>query len=136
MGIFGGSNRATRLQIIQQEKAAAEARAQAQQALEQQKKLHEENKKLQKEQLKFQKQQAAEAAKRDAELKKLAERPPPAPPPPPAAIAIGDDAGTVGTGGAEEQASVDSRRKGRSALRIDLNAPQVAGNTGLNVPRG
>jgi len=116
---------------MQQERIAAEARAQAARAQEEQRRIQEQALALQQQQLEFQKQQAEYQRQYDEKLAELANRPPP---PPPAASA------TVVTGGMavadNTQNTVDSRKKGRQALRIDLNAPQMAGGTGLNVPRG
>jgi len=126
---FGGSNKKTKMLIQQQERIAAEQRAMAEAALQQQATLHSENKALQEKQLQFQKEQAEYVKETNKKMEELANRPPP---PAPSA------SGTVVTGGMHDdtQSAVDSRKRGRKVLRIDLNAPQVAGDTGLNVPRG
>ena len=123
------SNKAARLQIMEQQKQADAQRAQNEALLAQQAQIHQENIRLQQEQTAFQREQSAAAAARDAEMLKLASRPTPL-----AASAPG----TVITGGMDDGSGgeVTSRKKGRASLRIDLNSPQVAGNTGLNVPRG
>lgn len=123
------SNKATRLAIMAAQAQAEEQRRQNELLLQQQQKIHEENLRLQQEQLEFQRKQAEEIAKREEEMLKLAQRPTPLP---------ADGSGTVLTGGMTELSGdeIKSRKRGRASLRIDLNAPQVAGSTGLNVPRG
>jgi len=128
------STRALRLQIAEQQRQAELARQEAEKARKAQEKIQKEALNLQKKQMGFQKQQAAYVKETDAKMAALAERPAPPPPPPAAVVVTG---GTAGMAAADNtQSAVDSRKRGRAALRIDLNAPQTAGGTGLNVPRG
>ena len=124
------SNKATRLAIQAQERQAAEARVQAEQALAEQRRIAEDNQRLQQQQLQFQKEQAEYVKSTNAKMEELANRPAPPPPLPTAVVSTS----MAEAGGTEDK--VASRKRGRAALRIDLNAPQTAGNTGLNVPRG
>lgn len=128
------SNRKYRLMIMEQERQAAAARAQAAQAQAEQRALQEQAIALQQQQLEFQRQQQAYVEEHNKKLEELANRPPPPPPAPSAPTVI--TGGTAGMVSGDTQSAVDSRKKGRAALRIDLNAPQTAGATGLNVPRG
>lgn len=116
--------------MIQSAQEAELARQQAAQYQEEQKRIQEQAVALQQQQLQFQQEQAEYIKQQDAKNLELASRPPPPPPAPTPIITTG---GMVGNDG---QSELDSRKKGRAALRIDLNAPQTAGATGLNVPRG
>jgi len=120
------SNKGTRQAIAAQERAAAESRAQADRHMAEQRQMHAEATRLREQEMEFNRQQAEYVKAQNEEMMKLAARPTPA--------AASDGAGMVQAG--SDQDSVDSRKRGRAALRIDLNAPQTAGNTGLNVPRG
>jgi hypothetical protein len=119
--------------MIQAQQAADLARADAERHQAEQRQIQEKAVALQAEQLEFQKQQSVYVQEQDAKIEALVERPAPPPPPPPAAIVTGAGQGMAAD---NEQANIDSRKKGRAALRIDLNSPQTAGGTGLNVPRG
>jgi len=123
------------MQIAAQQAEAEKARKASEKALKQQKKIQEQALNLQKKQLAFQKEQAAFARAQETKVAELAARPAPPPPPPAAVVVTG---GSAGMASAEDNthSAVDSRKRGRAALRIDLNAPQTAGATGLNVPRG
>lgn len=122
------SGKAARLQMIQSSIEAAAAREEAARYQEEQRLIQQQAMALQEEQMRFQQEQAEYIRQQQEEANKLASRPPPATPAGPAVIVTG--------GSGDGQSAVDSRKKGRAALRIDLNAPQTAGSTGLNVPRG
>jgi len=121
--------------IAEQQKQAEEARKQADKALKKQSELQTKAIKLQEKNLKFQKDQAEYVKQTEAKISELANRPAPPPPPPAAVVVTGGNAG-MAEAATEAETNLESRKKGRAALRIDLNAPQMAGNTGLNVPRG
>ncbi|WP_043879577.1 hypothetical protein [Azorhizobium caulinodans] len=121
------------MQIALQQIQAEQARQEARVAQEEQRRLQEQALDLQRQQADFQREQAEYVRQTDQRMQELAERPAPAAPPPAATVLTGN-AGTIGA--AADQTAVESRRQGRRALRIDLNAPQMAGATGLNVPRG
>jgi len=121
------SNKATRQAIAAQEHQAALARQQADAHMAEQRKMHAEATALREREMEFNRQQAEYVRTQNEEMMKLASRPTP--------MGASEGAGQVQTG-SDDQSSLDSRKRGRAALRIDLNAPQTAGNTGLNVPRG
>lgn len=116
--------------MIQSAQEAEAARQQAAQYQAEQQRIQEQAVALQAQQLAFQQQHGEYIRQQNETANELASRPPPPPPAPTPIISTG---GMVSNDG---QAELDSRKKGRAALRIDLNAPQTAGATGLNVPRG
>lgn len=134
MGMFGGSGRASRLQMIQsameaeeQKKRQAAAESQTQDLLKQ----ANEQAARQSEQL----SKENEAIRSQLEkVQQVAERPDPPPPPPAAVMVTGGSAADLA---GEEGGIAEAKKRGRSALRIDMNAAQSGSNaSGLNVPRG
>ncbi|MET3601132.1 hypothetical protein [Martelella mangrovi] len=111
-------------QILEQQKQAEAARqAQEQKALQ-----------LREQELSFQKEQALYTKERQAKADAIAARPD-------AVTVSGASAGTVGevmtndmTASSDD--TVTRKKRGRGALRIDMNKPQSAGATGINIPQG
>ena len=90
---------------------------------------------LQEQQQKFNDAQTHWASTVDALVAAQAAKTTPDPAPPAALLQTG--AGTVGADtGSNADELTAAMRKGRAGLRIDLNTPTTAGNTGLNIPRG
>lgn len=118
--------------MMQSAQEAEVARQQAAQYQEEQRTIQQQAVALQAQQLQFQQEQAEYVRQTEEKMRELANRPPPPPAAPTATVATGEG-GTVAD---TIQDAVNSRKKGRAALRIDLNAPQTAGATGLNIPRG
>lgn len=61
--------------------------------------------------------------------------PPPPPPPPPAPPTQMTPATTEGEATRSQSQSIEAKKKGRAALKIDLQTG-TQGGTGLNVPKG
>ncbi|MEZ2409827.1 hypothetical protein AB6806_23835 [Bosea sp. RCC_152_1] len=127
MGIFGGSGRASRIQMIQASQEAAASREQQAAAAAEQKRLMEEaNAQAARNAEQLSKENEAVRSQLE-KLQAVAERPA-APTPGPAAVLV--------TGGSSDDEDTIKRR-GRASLKIDPGAPQSGGGqTGLNVPRG
>ncbi len=126
---FRPSGRPARLAQIEAERQAS-LRHQAQMRAEQERQsIMQQNLALQREQNEFQQQQMQAVESQMQRATALAARPTPGP---------AEDVGMVATGDTsyDDRGEFDPRRKGRRGLRIDLSAPQQAGATGLNVPRG
>jgi multidrug efflux pump subunit AcrA (membrane-fusion protein) len=146
---FGGSGKSARLQMMYQaqqdqqqqqiEMARQAQEAQRQAALQAQtdaervarEQAQGQALELQRQQLSFNQQQADYQAERDAKVQELMSRPAPPSPASAGEFRVSGD----GSNSSEDEA-LNSRRLGRRALRIDLNGPQTAGPTGLNIPRG
>jgi hypothetical protein len=135
MGLLGGgiSRRRLAAMKLEADAQAADQRARQDKILKQQQTLSDRELKLNKQALNEQKRQNAEIRTALAKQTEIAERPAP-PPPPPAAVMV---TGGTAEEGAGDDSAIDIRRRGRGALRIDMNSPQSGGGaTGLNVPRG
>lgn len=134
MGLFSGSNRSSRLAQIDASVKAEEERKRQDEILAQQQSMHQQELKLSKRALNQQKAQNAAITDALAKQEAIANRPDPAPAPPAAVMVTG---GTAADAASQDDSAIDVRRRGRGALRIDMNAPQTGGSqTGLNVPRG
>jgi hypothetical protein len=133
MAFFGGSNRAARIAQIQASIDAQKERDKQDAISKKQDKLHAKEMKLAKKALAEQSSQNAAITEALAKQVEIAERPAPPPPPPAAVLVTGGTAAEVSA----DDSAIDIRRRGRGALRINMNAPQSGGGaTGLNVPKG
>ena len=136
---FGGSSRKQAAAIAEQTRIQAEIAAKQAEAEKKRQKTADAALKLQKKNEAFQREQAKKQEERQAKLDEIAARPDPvtvAPPPPPPAVVTNGQSTDSDFNVEEDEDNVDTRRKGRRSLRIDLSGPSNAGGTGLNVPVG
>lgn len=134
MSLFGSSGRASRIAQITAQMGIEEERKRQDEIQLKLDKQHDEELALTKRQLNEQKKNNEVIKKSIKTQLDIANRPDPAPPPPAAVMVTG---GTASGAEANDDTSIDARRRGRAALRIDMSAPQTGGgSTGLNVPRG